>query len=62
MSPNQIQKLSEDMFNAAKVPDSSRKEYYRTLNQFLYNLPPSKVMSRAQKIEFSNQLRDLLYK
>jgi len=32
MSPQQIQKLSEDMFNASKTPDSARREYYRTFN------------------------------
>ncbi|PIH55269.1 hypothetical protein DC345_14690 [Paenibacillus taichungensis] len=62
MSPQQIQKLSEDMFNASKTPDSARREYYRTLNQFLYNLPSSGVTSRTQKMEFSNQIRDLIYR
>ncbi len=38
VSPKEIQKLSEDMFDAAKVPELTRSEYYRQLNKYLYTL------------------------
>lgn len=38
VSPKEIQKLSEDMFDAAKVPELTRREYYRQINKYLYTL------------------------
>ncbi|MCT4688501.1 hypothetical protein [Vallitalea sp.] len=39
VSPQEIQKLSEDMFDAANVPQSARKEYYKEFNKYIYQLP-----------------------
>lgn len=36
MTARQMQELSEVMFDAAKVPKSVRKEYYRKFNQYIY--------------------------
>ena len=38
VSPKEIQRLSEDMFDAAKVPELTRRKYYRQLNKFLYTI------------------------
>jgi hypothetical protein len=36
VSPNQIQALAEQMFDAAKVPSEVRQQYYRDFAQLLY--------------------------
>ena len=36
MTAKQAQELSEVMFDAAKVPNSARKEFYRKFNQYIY--------------------------
>ncbi|WP_175712857.1 DUF6531 domain-containing protein [Burkholderia ambifaria] len=36
VSNREMQKLSEQMFDAANVPQTSRDAYYRALNQYLY--------------------------
>jgi len=36
VSPREMQELTERMFDAAKVPESSRRDYYRSLNQYMY--------------------------
>ncbi len=38
VSPQEIQGLSERMFDAAKVPQEARVEYYREFNRYIYNL------------------------
>lgn len=38
VSPREIQNLSENMFDAARVPNSARQEYYNTFNKYIYNL------------------------
>lgn len=61
MSPREIQKLSEKMFDAAKVPEATRRQYYRALNEFLYNLPKDAKMSRGELNKYSEMLRKLLH-
>ncbi|MCX7571379.1 polymorphic toxin-type HINT domain-containing protein [Tumebacillus sp. DT12] len=34
--PREMQALTEAMFDAAKVPESSRREYYRALHKYIY--------------------------
>lgn len=36
--PNEIQKLSEASFDAAKVPLDKRTEFYREFNKYIYSL------------------------
>ena len=36
VSPQAIQKLTEDMFDAANVPQETRREYYNVFNQYIY--------------------------
>ncbi|WP_338025485.1 hypothetical protein [Clostridium yunnanense] len=38
VSPREIQGLSERMFDAAKVPQDARAEYYREFNKYTYGL------------------------
>lgn len=38
ISPREMQSLTEKMFDAAKVPYSARKNYYRQFNKYIYNL------------------------
>lgn len=38
VSPKEIQKLSADMFETAKVSELIKREYYRQLNKYLYKL------------------------
>lgn len=38
VSPREMQQLSEAMFDAAKVPSSARKEFYREFNRYIYGL------------------------
>ena len=38
ISPQQIQKLSEDMFDAAKVPQAARRDYYQEFHKYIYRL------------------------
>ena len=38
VSPSEIQMLSERMFDAAKVPQNARAEYYREFNKYIYGL------------------------
>ncbi|MCC0566382.1 hypothetical protein [Brevibacillus borstelensis] len=40
VSPQEIQKLSERMFDAAKVPEYARRAYYEEFHKFIYNLEP----------------------
>ncbi|WP_249039315.1 hypothetical protein, partial [Lysinibacillus mangiferihumi] len=36
VSPKEIQRLTEDMFDAANVPKSARQEYYKAFNLYNY--------------------------
>lgn len=38
VSPQEAQRVSERMFDAAGVPENARREYYRAFNQYIYNL------------------------
>lgn len=38
ISPQQIQSLSDRMFNAAKAPTDAASEYYQAFNKYIYNL------------------------
>ena len=38
VSPQEIQTLTEKMFDAAKVPAEARAAYYRAFNQYIYNV------------------------
>lgn len=38
VSPQQIQGLSDRMFNAAKAPADAVSDYYRAFNQYIYIL------------------------
>ncbi len=40
VSPQEIQKLSERMFDVAKVPEYARRNYYEEFHKFIYNLEP----------------------
>jgi hypothetical protein len=39
ITPQEIQALSEDMFDAAKVPDEARMNYYNELHKYIYDGP-----------------------
>ncbi|WP_081444730.1 hypothetical protein [Blastopirellula marina] len=36
VSPQEMQRLTERMFDAASVPDAARREYYRAFRQYIY--------------------------
>lgn len=36
VSPQEVQRLSERMFDAAGVPAEARAEYYAALNKYVY--------------------------
>lgn len=36
LSPREVQKLTERMFDSANVPQSARQEYYRAFNKYIY--------------------------
>nr|WP_225434200.1 sugar-binding protein [Peribacillus tepidiphilus] len=36
VSPREMQQLTERMFDAAGVPQSARREYYRAFHQYIY--------------------------
>ncbi|NNU97571.1 sugar-binding protein [Anoxybacillus sp. EFIL] len=36
VSPREMQQLTERMFDAAGVPQSTRREYYRAFHQYIY--------------------------
>ncbi|WBW99794.1 hypothetical protein [Oceanirhabdus sp. W0125-5] len=38
VSPREIQQLAEDMFDAANVPQASRREYYKEFHKYIYGL------------------------
>lgn len=38
VSPQEIQALSERMFDAAGVPDYARRNYYKEFNIYIYGL------------------------
>ena len=38
ISPHEIFKLSEDMFDAAGVPQYARDEYYKEFNKYIYTM------------------------
>uniref|UniRef100_A0A0N5ACH7 Tox-SHH domain-containing protein n=1 Tax=Syphacia muris TaxID=451379 RepID=A0A0N5ACH7_9BILA len=38
ISPREIQYLAEEMFDAAKVPEYARRDYYREFNRYIYGL------------------------
>lgn len=38
VSPQEIQSLSERMFDAANVPMSARRNYYSEFNKYIYGL------------------------
>ena len=38
ISPQDIQSLSEKMFDAAGVPDYTRRNYYNEFNKYIYGL------------------------
>jgi hypothetical protein len=40
VSPREISDLSEQMFDAAGVPQTARDAYYSAFNRYIYNLAP----------------------
>jgi predicted ribonuclease toxin of YeeF-YezG toxin-antitoxin module len=36
VSPQEMQQLTESMFDAASVPEAARREYYRAFHQYIY--------------------------
>lgn len=38
ITPNEVQSLSERMFNAAGVPDYARRNYYNEFNKYIYGI------------------------
>ena len=38
ISPNDIQQLAEESFDAANVPEWARRNYYRAFHEYIYGL------------------------